>query len=105
MRRPKINSGATMRFELKSPGDGKFEVRIAYQPHDNRGEKVPVTVETAAGKKSVRINMREKAPLPQGFYSLGQFELKREEAVSVTISTDDAGGNVHADAVQLIAAP
>ena len=99
------NSNAAMKYELKAPAAGKFEIRVAYQPHENRGDKVPVTVETTAGKKTVRINMREKAPLPNGFISVGQLDLKKEESVFVTISTDDAGGNVHADAVQLLAAP
>jgi len=98
------NSGATMRYELKSPGAGKYEIRVSYAPHENRGTKVPVTVDCAAGKKTVTINQREKAPLENGFIALGVFELKAGETVSVTIGTEGAGGNVHADAVQIVPA-
>ena len=97
------DSGATIRYEFEAPAAGKFDIRISYQPHAGRGRQVPVTVETAAGKHTVRINQREPAPLPNGFISLGQFELKDKEHAAVVISTQGAGGTVHADAVQIVA--
>jgi hypothetical protein len=99
------NSQSSLRFELKAPAAGKYEVRIAYQTHENRGTQVPVTVESAAGKQTVRVNMKEKPPFPNGFIKITQLELKQDEAIAVTISTDDAGGNAHADAVQLLQQP
>ena len=64
-----------------------------------------MTVETAAGKRSVRINQREAAPLANSFISVGQFELKDKESAAVVISTEGAGGIVHADAVQIVPVP
>ena len=96
------DSGASIRYEFQAPAAGKYEVRVSYQPHANRGRKVPVTVETAAGKHSVRIDQHVAAPLPNGFISVGTFELKDKEPVAVVISTEGAGGNVHADAVQVV---
>jgi hypothetical protein len=49
-------------------------------PHENRGQTVPVTVHSADGEKTIRINMREAPPLEHGFLSLGQFSFKADEA-------------------------
>lgn len=98
------NSGAAMHFAPKIPAAGVYDVRVAYQPHENRGTRVPVTLESAAGRTVRRINMREAPPLENGFISLGRFRFERDESVSIEISTEDAGGTVHADAVQLVPA-
>ena len=62
----------------------------------------PVTVRSAAGTKTTTVNMQKAAPLENDFYSLGEFSLKAGEPVSVIISTEDAGGNAHADALQVL---
>ena len=97
------NSGATCTFELKAPTNDTFEVRLAYQPHANRGGTVPVTLKTPDEEKSLTIDMRQPAPLEHGLYALGKFTLQKTDKVTVTIGTADAAGNAHADAVQLIA--
>ncbi len=48
------------------------------------------------------IDMQQQPPLDDGFVSLGTFDLKKGEAVSVTISAKNAGGLAHADAVQVL---
>src|SRR5207253_8136288 len=99
------NSGASIRYEFQAPAAGKFDIRVSYQPYQNRGQQVPVTIETPGGKRIVRINQRETAPLPNGFLSVGEVALKAGEPVAVTISTEGAGGVVHADAVQIVSVP
>jgi hypothetical protein len=97
------NSGATIRFDLAAPEAAKYELRLAYLPHENRGTQVPVTVQIAGGSpQSHTIDMTKAPTIDGGFISLGQFELGKTDKVSVTISADNAGGNVHADAVQLL---
>jgi hypothetical protein len=44
-------------------------------------------------------------PEPDGFFSLGSYDLQEGDAISVTIESKDAGGNVHADAVQILPVP
>jgi hypothetical protein len=97
------NSGSTARFELTVPKSGRYEVRVACQPHENRSTKTPVTVESADGSKTVRINQRVKPDKKLGFVSLGVYRFEAGTPAVVTISTDGADGTVHADAVQLIA--
>ena len=63
---------------------------------------MPVSV--ALGDQTVRhkIDMREEPPIDGAFISVGQFELIEDQKVAVTLSTEGAGGFVHADAVQVI---
>jgi FAD dependent oxidoreductase len=99
------NSGAKMRYEFKAPDAGTFDVRISFQPHPNRGKTVPVTIESAAGTKTVRVDQSQTAPLEHGFLSIGRLTLRDGEAAAVTIGTEGAGGLVHADAVQIVRVP
>ena len=96
------STAGSVKFEFKAPKAGKFEIRLAYQPHENRGGKVPVLVETQAGRRPIEVNMQKAPPIDGGFISLGEYTLSEEEPVSVVLSTTGAGGHVHADAVQVI---
>jgi hypothetical protein len=98
------NSGATARFELRAPATGSYDVLVAWQPHENRGSAVPVTVETASGQQVVRLDMRKPAPLEDGFGSVGRVRLEKGERCAVIVGTKDAKGNAHADAVLLVPA-
>ena len=96
------DSGATIRYELTAPVAGTFEVLVAWQPHENRGGAVPVLVETAAGRSSVRFDMRKPAPKDGLFGSAGRVTLGTGDTCVVLIGTDAAQGNAHADAVLLV---
>jgi hypothetical protein len=98
----KPNSGASIRFDWQSGETTKVEIRLAYQPHENRGSKVPVTVQAGSETRKVEINEQQQPPLKDGFVSLGQYSLKKGDRVSVTLTTESAGGFVHADAVQIV---
>jgi hypothetical protein len=97
------DSGATARFELHAPAAGAYEVLVSWQPHENRGAAVPVLVETASGRTSVRLDMQKPPPL-DGFGSAGRVNLEKGDACVVVIATDGAKGNAHADAVMLVPA-
>lgn len=94
-------SVATILFEGKSPETGRFDIRLYYQSHENRGTQVPVTIQTGENRDSREVNMR-KPPNESGFLSLGHFEMKKGETFSIQLSTKNAGGTVHADAVQIV---
>ncbi len=96
------NGEASIRFEFQSPANGKHQIRLAYQPHSNRGDKVPIRIQIGDETSSMTVNMKQKPPIDDGFISLGEFELKAGERGSVTLSTEGAGGLVHADAVQIV---
>jgi len=98
------DSGASIRYELKAPTAGLYDVLVSWQPHENRGSAVPVLVETAAGRSSVRLDMQKPAPLPDGFGSAGRVMLGVGDSCVVVIGTDGAKGNAHADTVMLVPA-
>ncbi|MEW4487566.1 FAD-dependent oxidoreductase [Thalassoglobus sp. JC818] len=95
---------ASLTYRATAPKSGEYEVRIAYQPHENRGDEVPVTIHSTQSTQSVNVNMQKPAPLDKGFISIGKVRLKMGEEVSIVFRTTGAGGNVHGDAVQLIPA-
>ena len=46
--------------------------------------------------------MKKNPPIENTFGKAGQVEVEKGENVTVTIGTEDAGGNAHADAVLLV---
>lgn len=97
------NSGATATFEVKVPKAGRYSLRLAYQSHENRGSRVPVTVSKNGEKQTFEIDMREPPALEHGFVELVNGSFTPTDRLSVIVGTKDAGGNSHADAVQLLA--
>lgn len=93
--------GAKVRFPIKIEKAGKYDVRYAYQPHENRSANANVTVAAGGSRDTTVINMKEQPPIDGGFYSLGIFTLEpgKESYVEVESRGD---GNIHADAIQLI---
>jgi hypothetical protein len=98
------NSGASARFEFNVPTTGRYEVRVAWSPHENRSSKTPCTVEAAQGVKTFALNQKQKPGRPDGFHSLGVFEFSSDRKGAVTFSTQGADGNVHVDCVQVLPA-
>jgi hypothetical protein len=99
-RSPKEEGSA--RYEFRIEKAGVYEVRMNYSEHENRASNAPVSIESAEGTKSFVVNERVKAPLPQGFISLGKFRFAPGKPAVVVIGAGPANGNVAADAVQLL---
>jgi hypothetical protein len=93
---------ASARFEAKLPKPGRYEVRLAYPPNNNRSSKVNVEVHSAAGTKTVVVNQKNPPPIDDLTISLGEFDFAAEGA-AVVISNTGADGYVVIDAVQWIA--
>lgn len=96
------NKGSTSAiFTAKLPQAGKYEVRFAYVPNNNRAENVPVVVRHAAGETKVIVNERQKPKLDGVSVSLGVFDFGAEG--SVEVSNEGTTGHVIIDAVQWLA--
>jgi hypothetical protein len=89
-------------FTCTAPRAGRYEVRIAYRSHENRGASVPVTIRAGSLEKTLRVDMQKEPPLEHGFLSLAQLTLREGETCSVTITPKEAGGHACADAVQWV---
>lgn len=96
------NSGATITFSPQVEKAGLYDIRLGYLPHENRGTRVAVTVSHKGEVQSFQIDMTKPAPLENDFFSLTKLNLRAGEKVEITVSAKDAGGNAHADAVQLM---
>jgi hypothetical protein len=90
------------RYEFDVKRAGAYEVRISYSPHENRATNAPVTIESADGRQTVRINERIAPPLPKGFLSAGKFRFAPGKPANVIVGDGPADGNVAIDAVQLL---
>ncbi|MCF6313058.1 MAG: FAD-dependent oxidoreductase [Verrucomicrobiales bacterium] len=93
---------AEAKYQFKVPQSGNYEVRISWQPHANRSSKTPITVISADGEKTTRVNQKIAPPLAKGFATLGVYSFKKDQTAAVIITNDDVDGNVHIDAVQIL---
>lgn len=93
---------ATITFTAKAPEAGVYDVRYAYQPHENRASNAVAVVKVGDAEKSVAIDLRKAPPIDDGWSSLGGHALAKGDTVTVTLSAKKADGFVHADAVWLV---
>ena len=84
------------------PKAGRYEVRLAYTPGDNRCDAVPVTVMSADGETTVFVNQKQYPPIDGLFVSLGQFRFELNGQGFVIVSTTGTTGHVIVDAAQFL---
>lgn len=94
------NSDATATFTLKVAKGGKYRIDLYSQPHENRATRTPVTVSYGDQSNTYRVNQRDAKD--DEFIKLDTIEVADGSTVTVVLSTKDAGGTVHADAVRLL---
>jgi hypothetical protein len=88
-------------FELSIPSDGRYEVRFATAPHENRASNTAITVRSAEGEKKVTVNQKKPATIEGRWVSLGTYRFAAGQKAVVEVSAE-ADGNVHIDAVQAL---
>ena len=91
-------------FTTKLPTDGKYEVRISYTSGGNRASNTPVTITSADGQKTVRVNQKKRPPIDNLFISLGTFSFRRDQPARVVFDNAGTDGHVIVDAVQFMSA-
>jgi len=94
----------SLRFPLRVPAAGRYEIRFAFLAYTNRATNTPIAVITPQGEKIIRINQRQKPPIDGLWLSLGTFELKPGDEAAVVIRNAGTDGYVVVDAVQLLPA-
>lgn len=88
-------------FSFKIPKAGKYEVRVAYTVNANRATNVPITIASADGEKTVKLDQKKETK--DGFRPLGTFTFDPSRPAKVIISNAGTDGYVIVDAVQLVA--
>jgi hypothetical protein len=91
----------SLRFRPRLRQSGRYEIRLAYSAYSNRASNTPITVHTASGEKTVRVDQRKEPAIKGLFTSLGTFELDRNTA-EIVVSNDGTDGYVVVDGIQLI---
>ncbi|QDU09937.1 DUF1553 domain-containing protein [Gimesia aquarii] len=92
----------SVRFVPDLPAAGKYEVRFAFAGSNGRANRVPVTIHSHQGAKTVYVNQSKPAPIDSMFVSLGRFEFEAGKNSSVVISNKGTSGYVIVDAVQFL---
>jgi hypothetical protein len=93
---------AMARFEAKLPKAGRYEVRLAYTPNNNRASNVPVEIRHAGGTQTMKVNQKRDPSIESSFVSLGVYEFAGGDGAAVTVSNAGVDGYVVIDAVQWI---
>lgn len=91
---------ASARFEAKLPNPGRYEVRLAYTPNNNRASNAAVEIHHAGGTETIKVNQQKPPPIEASFISLGTFEFAEGKPAAVVVSNEGADGFVTIDAVQ-----
>ncbi len=91
-----------IRFTPDLPAAGKYEVRFAFPGSKGRADRVPVTIHSVQGAKTVYVDQTKQGPIDGVLTSLGSFEFAEATAGSVEISNKGTSGYVVVDAVQFI---
>ncbi|MFK5924520.1 MAG: DUF1553 domain-containing protein [Verrucomicrobiota bacterium] len=90
-------------FTPDLPNAGLYEVRLSHNSNVRRATNTPITIKSADGSKTIRINQQDPAEHGKLFKSLGEFVFEAGKKGSVIISTEGTEGkNVIVDAVQFI---
>jgi hypothetical protein len=92
----------TITFQPKIPRTGKYEVRLAYSPGGNRARRVPVTIFSADGEKTVYLDQQREPDIEGLFVALGRFTFERSSQGFVLVANEGTKGHVIADAVAFI---
>lgn len=92
-------------FRPEIPQAGKYELRLAYSPHETRAAKVPITVISGGKETKVFFSEQERLVAGESFRKAGVFELVAGKDTTITISNEGTDGFVIVDAVQLVKVP
>ena len=93
---------ATAKYEIDVKKDGRYDVRITWQPHPNRAKSMRVEVHHGGTSDSFLIDQTKPVNGGESFQSLGQFEFQSDRPALLVIHAKDAKGTVHADAIQVV---
>jgi hypothetical protein len=95
---------ATAKFPFAVKASGRYEVRLAWLPHEHRAKAARVTVTSAEGEKALTLDQTQPPGGENNFRSLGAFRFEAGQPASVLYAVAGSRGTVHIDAVQVVPA-
>jgi hypothetical protein len=88
-------------FRFKVPTTGRYDLRMAYSPHETRATKLPLTVQSGARQTEFSVNQTQPLPAGEVFRSIGGVELTAGET-TITLRNSGTDGFVILDALQFL---
>ena len=85
-------------FRAEIPKAGRYDIRLAYSPHETRATNVPMTI---LGQQPITVNQRQPLDPGSPFRTVATLNLSAGPA-TITLTSKDTGGFVIIDALQLI---
>jgi hypothetical protein len=95
---------STATFHFKAPKSGRYDLRIAYSPHESRAGKVPISIESGPQKATLTFDQTQPLPVGESFRSAGFIRLTSDTETKIVISNTGTEGFVIVDAIQLLEA-
>jgi hypothetical protein len=96
------DGASTAIFRFKAPKSGRYDLRMAYSPHETRATKVPVTIESSGRKTELTVDQTQPLPAGEAFRSVGAVELSADVETTIAVSNRGTDGFVILDAFQVI---
>ncbi|MCF7784478.1 MAG: FAD-dependent oxidoreductase [Prosthecobacter sp.] len=91
-------------WRCKAPKTGRYEVRMAYSPHETRATKVPVTIQCSGRKTDIAVDQTQSLAAGEAFRTIGSVQLDGGVETTITVGNAGTDGFVILDALQLIEA-
>ncbi|WP_395731237.1 FAD-dependent oxidoreductase [Prosthecobacter sp.] len=89
-------------FGFKALKTGRYELRMAYSPHETRATKVPVTIQCSGRKTDITVDQTLPLAAGEAFRTIGSVQLDGAVETTITVSNAGTDGFVILDALQLI---
>lgn len=89
-------------FRCKVPKTGRYELRMAYSPHETRATKVPVVIACGGRKTEILVDQTQPLAVGEAFRSIGAVSLDAGAETTITIRNISTDGFVIVDALQLL---
>ncbi len=99
-RRSDGQSSATFRF--KAPKPGRYDLRMAYSPHETRTTKLPLSIQSGRHKTDITVDQTLPLPAGEAFRTIASVELSDAEETIITVRNQRTNGFVILDALQLM---
>jgi hypothetical protein len=91
---------STATFRFKAPKSGRYDLRIAYSPHETRAKKVPITIEGGAQRTTLTFDQTLLLPPGETFRSAGFIQLTSDAETKIIISNTGTEGFAILDAIE-----
>ncbi|HJN07268.1 MAG TPA: FAD-dependent oxidoreductase [Pirellulaceae bacterium] len=96
------DGAASLTFTTKIQRSGRYNVRLAYSPHETRASNVPMSVTIGDKCRVIFVNQRLALDTGSAFRTVATLDLEAGQTVAIQFSNDQTDGFVVIDALQLV---